>query len=45
MMVATMHVWWLGVMQVLKLLRESTGNILDDEILINTLNNSKVDEV
>ncbi|KAG1666392.1 hypothetical protein FOA52_006501 [Chlamydomonas sp. UWO 241] len=27
--------------KILKLLRESTGNILDDEVLINTLNNSK----
>ena len=27
--------------RILKLLRESTGNILDDEVLINTLNNSK----
>ncbi len=27
--------------KVLKLLRESSGNILDDEVLINTLNNSK----
>jgi secreted trypsin-like serine protease len=27
--------------QVLKLLQESTGNILDDEVLINVLNNSK----
>ncbi|KAJ9522811.1 hypothetical protein QJQ45_019799, partial [Haematococcus lacustris] len=29
------------VAKVLKLLRESTGNILDDEVLINTLNNSR----
>ena len=27
--------------QVLRLLRDSTGNILDDEVLINTLNNAK----
>jgi len=27
--------------QVLKLLRDSTGNILDDEVLINVLNTSK----
>ena len=27
--------------QVLKLLREASGNILDDEVLINTLNNSQ----
>lgn len=28
--------------KILKLLKESEGNILDDEVLINTLNNSKV---
>jgi len=28
--------------KILKLLKESKGNILDDEVLINTLNNSKV---
>eukprot|EP00898_Chlorokybus_atmophyticus_P006606 jgi/Chlat1/6947/Chrsp52S06617 len=28
--------------KILKLLRESKGNILDDEVLINTLNNSKL---
>ena len=27
--------------KILRLLREATGNILDDEVLINTLNNSK----
>jgi hypothetical protein len=27
--------------KILKLLRESEGNILDDEQLLNTLNNSK----
>lgn len=29
------------MLQVLKLLRESSGNILDDEVLVATLNNSK----
>ncbi len=29
-------------MQILKLLKESQGNILDDEQLINTLNHSKL---
>jgi dynein heavy chain len=28
--------------KILKLLKESKGNILDDEVLINTLNNSKI---
>lgn len=28
--------------KILKLLKESQGNILDDEVLINTLNNSKL---
>lgn len=28
--------------KILKLLKESEGNILDDEVLINTLNNSKL---
>lgn len=28
--------------KILKLLRESQGNILDDEQLLNTLNNSKL---
>lgn len=27
--------------KILRLLREATGNLLDDEILISTLNNSK----
>ena len=28
--------------KILRLLKEAKGNILDDEILINTLNNSKL---
>jgi len=28
--------------KILKLLKEAKGNILDDEVLINTLNNSKL---
>lgn len=28
--------------KILKLLKEAKGNILDDEVLINTLNNSKM---
>ena len=28
--------------KILKLLKESEGNILDDEVLIDTLNNSKI---
>jgi hypothetical protein len=43
-------VQWLGLLtptppvhtQILKLLKESQGNILDDEQLINTLNHSKL---
>ena len=40
--------WWLGLPEqeledkMLRLLKEAKGNILDDEVLINTLNNSKL---
>lgn len=40
--------WWLGLPKqeledkMLRLLKEAKGNILDDEVLINTLNNSKL---